>query len=88
MNNIYALPNKWFLSIDLENPAGFEVFTTEDGTSSGKKKLYRVHMHDGPPYASPMVEELSAKTDGTVGEIHPIVCKTIFGFGPTVKYPF
>ena len=82
---IYVLPNNWFLSVDPTNPASFEVFTTKDGKPDGERKLYRMFMHDGPPYASPLIEEVDVKSDGTVGAIEPLVCKTPKGMFVAVK---
>jgi hypothetical protein len=33
-------------------------------------------MHDGPPYPSPLIEEVDIKDDGIVGAIEPLVCVT------------
>ena len=83
--NTYVLPNDWFLSIDGENPSAFEVFTTKNGKPDGERKLYRIFMHDGPPYASPLIEEMDVKEDGTVGAIEPLVCVTSNGTFVAVK---
>lgn len=73
----YRLLNNWFLYIDPNNPNQFELYRTSDGEPGGPKHLFRVRMFDVDPYPQPMTEEMSGPAeDGTVGEVHPLVCKT------------
>lgn len=82
---IYNLPNKWFMDFNPENPSAFEVFTTKNGESDGERKLYRMFMHNGPPYPSPLIEEVDVKEDGTVGAVEPLVCVTPDGMYVAIK---
>ena len=82
---VYKLAGKWFVDFDPENPTGFEVFFTEDGTPGGKRQFFRMFMHQGPPYPQPFVEEVDLKDDGTVGAIEPLVCVTPSGDFVAVK---
>lgn len=69
--------NNWFLKVDPSDPNKTEWYTTTvAGDPFAPRKLFDVRMHNGPPWAQPVMEELDLKPDMTIGGIHPLVCVT------------